>query len=431
MIISPNAPRVSTVGQDADDREALQSRLRAVRSKTAELCQPLVTEDYGVQTIPNISPPKWHLAHTTWFFETFILIPFQPGYRPFHPQFDYLFNSYYETVGTPFLRARRGLLSRPTVAEVYRYRAYVDEAMGRLIDSVSTEHWDTVATRTVLGTHHEQQHQELLLTDIKHILGNNPLRPVYRDTPAQPDASAPAVEWIEYAGGIVSVGHQGAGFVFDNETPRHRVLLDRFRLASRPVISGEYAEFIEARAYTRPELWLADGWHTLKQENWQAPMYWEKIDGRWWHMTLSGMRPVDEQVPVCHVSFYEADAFARWAGKRLPNEAEWEHAAADTRIEGNLLESGVLQPRAQSAPASPQFFGDVWEWTQSAYTPYPGFVPLEGSLGEYNGKFMCNQIVLRGGSCATPASHIRASYRNFFYPQDRWQFSGIRLTDDA
>ena len=415
----------------SSDRDALLSHYRAVRQESENLCRPLATEDYCIQSMPDVSPPKWHLAHTGWFFETFLLVPFSPGYQRFHPQFEYLFNSYYETVGAQFPRPQRGLLSRPTVEEVYRYRAHIDAAMAELIYSVDEEQWEEIARRVTLGLHHEQQHQELFLTDLKHIFFVNPLRPAYREPPAPPQGRPVPLEWIEYPGGVIQIGHQGTGFAYDNEGPRHRVYLQPYALTARLVTNGEYLEFMEAGGYRRAKHWLSDGWRTVRERRWEAPLYWEKQDGRWWHMTLSGMQPVDEHAPVCHVSFYEAHAYACWAGKRLATEAEWERAAAEQDIAGNLRESGALHPVPAGTGTIPlQIFGDVWEWTQSAYAPYPGYRATAGALGEYNGKFMSNQMVLRGGSFATPAAHIRATYRNFFYSPDRWQFSGFRLADD-
>jgi ergothioneine biosynthesis protein EgtB len=428
MNLSSNARPITQNEREADDRTALLRWFHAIRDETENLCKPLVTEDYGIQTMPEVSPPKWHLAHATWFFEAFILIPYSENYKPFHPLFDFLFNSYYVTMGTPFPRAQRGLLGRPTVQEVYDYRAHVNKHMESLISVVGKNKWNVIRDRTVLGIHHEQQHQELLLTDIKHIFAANPLRPAYRI--AEPiSAIAPKLNWIEYAGGMREVGHRGDSFAFDNETPRHRVFLNKFMLASRPATNGEYLQFMEAGGYRDPGLWLSDGWRAVQEHGWRAPLYWENIEGAWWRMTLNGMQRVNVHAPVCHVSFYEADAFARWSGRRLPSEFEWEFAAAELPVSGNLRQAGFLDPQPAPAPVNTpvQLFGDVWEWTQSAYVPYPGFQPLAGSLGEYNGKFMCNQIVLRGGSIATPASHLRATYRNFFYPNDRWQFSGIRL----
>jgi ergothioneine biosynthesis protein EgtB len=404
-----------------------------VRQLSEQLCQPLATEDYVIQSMPDVSPPKWHLAHTTWFFETFLLIPYLSGYEVFHPQFGYLFNSYYESVGQRHPRPQRGLLSRPTVEEVYRYRAYVDEAMRSLLAEL--EDRSELEFSIVLGLHHEQQHQELLMTDIKHILACNPLRPAYRtDLPAlalEPratQAKAPQEQWLDYPGGLYTMGYGGVGFAFDNESPAHQVYLQDFYLASRLITNGEYLEFIQAGGYQNPEYWLSEGWATVQSQDWQAPLYWEQIDNAWRIMTLTGLHPLNEQEPVCHVSFYEADAYARWAGKRLPIEAEWEVATAQVPLRGNFLENGHLHPIPATGITRPdQLFGDVWEWTQSAYLPYPGFQPAAGAVGEYNGKFMCNQMVLRGGSCVTPLGHVRSTYRNFFPPSTRWQFSGIRL----
>ncbi len=398
-------------------------RYRAVRRQTEALCAPLEEEDYGVQTMPEVSPPKWHLAHTTWFFETFLLEPFLPGYLPFHPAFGDLFNSYYEGVGTPFPRPRRGWLSRPTVEEVYRYRAHVDEAMVGLVEQGPPGLIE-------LGLNHEQQHQELILTDILHNFAQNPLYPAYRALPWEGLPPPPPLVWVERAGGMASIGHGGEGFAFDNEGPRHRVLLEDHLLASRLITCGEYLAFMEDGGYRRPEFWLSDGWQSVREGGWEAPLYWERREGRWWHMTLGGLRPVDENAPVSHVSYYEADAYARWAGARLPTEAEWEAAAQALPVEGNFQEAGTLRPLPPTGEGLTQLYGDLWEWTSSPYTPYPGYRPPEGAVGEYNGKFMCNQMVLRGGSFATPAAHIRPSYRNFFYPHDRWQFSGIRLARD-
>jgi ergothioneine biosynthesis protein EgtB len=420
------SPATSPAGPDPRAGTTLHEAYDAVRGLTVELCRPLAVEDYVIQSAPECSPAKWHLAHTTWFLENFLLAPLLPGYRAFHPQYGYLFNSYYETVGSFFPRPMRGLLSRPTVEDVYRYRAYVDEHMGELVARLDAQRDAQTAFRVTLGLHHEQQHQELLLTDIKNLLALNPLRPAYRALEHEPHPRPEALAWLEFPAGLYAVGFQGEGFAFDNETPRHRVFLERFALASRPVSNGEYLEFVEAGGYRNAALWLSDGWRKVNEAGWHAPLYWEKVDGHWWHMTLSGFQRVDPHAPVCHVSCYEADAFARWAGKRLPTEFEWEVVAASLPVEGNLLDSGRLQPSA-AGNASQQFFGDVWEWTSSAYSPYPGFKPLAGSLGEYNGKFMVSQLVLRGGSCATPRSHIRATYRNFFYPSDRWQFMGLRL----
>lgn len=403
---------------------------RTIRQDSSDLCAPLEIEDYGVQTMPDVSPPKWHLAHTSWFFETFILKPYLKDYREYHPDYVRLFNSYYEQVGEYHPRPQRGLLSRPTVKQIYAYRAHVDAAMQQLLTQFTHPEWAHIESRSIIGLNHEQQHQELLLTDIKHIFASNPLRPVYRDLP-QAAGSAVDLQWLEQAGGLIEIGATGNTFAYDNERPRHQVFLQPFKLASRPITNAEYLEFIEDGGYTRPELWLSEGWKAIKESRFNAPLYWEQHANEWWHMTLSGMQPINPNAPVCHVNYYEADAYANWAGKRLPTEAEWESVAANLSIEGNLRDRGYLQPQPGETTGMQQLYGDVWEWTQSAYNPYPGFQSPKGALGEYNGKFMCSQYVLRGGSCVTPADHIRASYRNFFYPGDQWQFSGIRLAEDV
>jgi ergothioneine biosynthesis protein EgtB len=413
-------------------KHRISSEYARIRSASEALCKPLSIEDYGIQTMPDVSPLKWHLAHTSWFFEILILKPYLPGYAEFHPLYALLFNSYYNSLGNQHPRPERGMLSRPTVAEVYRYRAHVDEHMARLLAPGDGAQWDQVAALTQLGLQHEQQHQELMLTDIKHVFAYNPLRPAYRELNVIHAKQAPELKWMDFAGGVTSIGHQGWGFAYDNESPRHKVYLNDFQIASRPVTNGEYIAFIDAGGYRRPEYWLSDAWKMLNENGWQAPLYWERIDGAWWHMTLGGLRRVDEHAPVCHVSQYEASAYALWAGARLPTEAEWETAAVDLPAEGNLRDADLLQPMAAvGGGALRQMFGDVWEWTRSAYAPYPGYRTVAGPLGEYNGKFMSSQLVLRGGSCATPADHIRASYRNFFYPGDRWQFSGFRLARDV
>jgi len=413
-------------------REALRAQFDAVRGRSEVLCEPLAVEDYGIQAMPEVSPPKWHLAHTSWFFETFLLLPLLPDYRPFHAEFAYLFNSYYDTVGRYWPRAQRGLLSRPTVEEVYAYRAHVDEAMVRLLYGVGEEAWQTVAARTMLGCHHEQQHQELLLTDIKYNFGINPLHPAYRPAAVTRVEGVAPLRWVEVTGGERSIGHAGPGFAYDNEGPRHRLLLEDFRLASRPVSNGEFLDFVDDGGYRRPELWLSDGWAAVQAQGWEAPLYWHRDSGGWQQMTLGGLRPLEPAESACHLSFYEADAYARWAGARLPTEAEWEVAVAARPVEGNLFECGHLHPQpAAEGEGFAQLFGDVWEWTASPYTPYPGYRRGDDAFGEYNGKFMCNQMVLRGGSCVTPQSHLRATYRNFFYPHERWQFSGARLAETA
>ena len=425
---------------NATERYALLSQLCATRQDSENLAAPLSPEDQTVQSMPDASPTKWHLAHTTWFFETFILSPLKPGYRVFDASFGYLFNSYYDAVGARHPRPQRGLLTRPSAAQVRDYRAHVDRALIDFIAAADDKQWRLAAPLIVLGINHEQQHQELLLTDILHLLSLNPLKPAYRSdsTPAFSSAAIPPLSWIAFPGGVNEIGFAGDGFAFDNEGPRHQVLLPPFRLASRLTTNGEWKAFIADGGYRRPELWLSDGWAAVQAEGWTAPLYWQEQDGSGdvLGMTLWGLKRIDDAAPVCHVSYYEADAFARWAGKRLPTEAEWEIAAKDVALAGNTLGPGHLEPRpVRDEAARPQelrqMIGDVWEWTRSPYQPYPGFTPAPGAVGEYNGKFMCNQFVLRGGSCATPEGHVRTTYRNFFYPHQRWQFSGVRLAEDA
>jgi ergothioneine biosynthesis protein EgtB len=398
-----------------------------VRDATAALTAPLEVEDYGVQPMDDASPPKWHLAHTTWFFETFIVKVWKPDYQPFHPAFEYLFNSYYNGVGTPYPRPKRGFLSRPTVEEVFEYRRRVDgEMLSLLAESADPD----LLSRVELGLHHEQQHQELIVTDLKYNFGNNPLHPVYRDA-CEVEGSAAPCEFVPFPGGLAQVGATGEGFAFDNERPRHRVYVEPFKLASRLVTNGEFAEFIADGGYARPELWLSEGWTRVQAEGWRAPLYWTDVDGSWAEYRLDGFAKLVSHLPVVHMSAHEAFAFATWAGARLPTEFEWETAAEGLSIDGNFVESERYHPRCAAAGAGvQQMYGDAWEWTASSYGPYPGYRPLPGTLGEYNGKFMSSQLVLRGGSCATPHSHIRTTYRNFFYPPDRWQFSGIRLARD-
>jgi ergothioneine biosynthesis protein EgtB len=416
----------------------LGEHYRVVRRATEALCQGLSAEDQCIQSMPDASPTKWHLAHTAWFFENFLLAP-QPGFRPFHSAFGYLFNSYYEAVGPRHERPLRGLLSRPGLEEIHRYRQHVDRAMGELLEEPLTP---ALAALVELGIHHEQQHQELILTDLLHALSCNPLRPAYRAAegpsarqepePLTVRHGAEPITWFAWPAGLHAIGADGATFSFDNEQPRHLAWVPEVELASRLVTCGEYQAFIDEGGYRRPELWLSDGWRVVKEHGWTAPLYWELQESGWWQFTLGGMRPGAEAEPVAHVSLYEADAYARWAGARLPSEEEWERAAAGAPVIGNLAEQGRFHP----APAPPardrpaQLFGDLWEWTRSSYSAYPGYRPAPGALGEYNGKFMCNQMVLRGGSCATPASHLRASYRNFFPPDARWQLSGIRLAKE-
>jgi len=406
---------------------ALARAYDAVRAQTEALAAPLSPEDCALQSMPDASPVKWHLAHTTWFFETFVLGE-RPGFRAFDPAFRVLFNSYYVGVGDRHPRPERGLLSRPDLSTVRSYRAHVDAAMRALL---ARDAGGDAAARIELGLNHEQQHQELILTDLKHLFSRNPAAPVYRAgwplAPVRPRRA----EWIGYDGGLDEFGQAGDGFAFDNERPRHRVYVEPFALASRPVTHGEFAAFVDDGGYRRPELWLSAGWDVVAARGWTAPLYWEREDHAWTTFTLHGRAAIDAHTPMCHLSFFEADAYARWAGARLPTEFEWELAARDLPVEGNLLESGALHPMPLDGDTPPgipaQLYGDVWEWTRSDYGPYPGYAPAEGALGEYNGKFMAGQYVLRGGSCATPRSHLRATYRNFFPPDARWQFSGLRL----
>ena len=423
--------RASIDSTPAKRREDWAKAYVRVRSASEALCAPLCIEDYGVQSADFASPPKWHLAHVSWFFETFLLEPFLPGYVVFDPAFRTLFNSYYEQVGEFHPRAERGHLSRPTVEAVYRYRAHVDAAMSELIAGASDAHWSTIEMRLAIGLNHEQQHQELLLTDIKQHFSVNPLRPAYRSDLAVPrQAEVLPLAWQTFDGGLIDVGFDGEGFCYDNERPRHRVYLKPFALANRPVSNAEYLAFVDAGGYRNAALWLSDGWATVRRLGWATPRYWERIGDDWYEFTLGGLRKLDLSAPVSHVSYFEADAYATWAGARLPTEAEWEHAAAPAPIAGNFVDSDLLHPQAAAGEGLVQLFGDVWEHTASAYLAYPGYRVPEGALGEYNGKFMSGQMVLRGGSCATPAGHVRATYRNFFYPQERWQFQGIRLAQD-
>jgi ergothioneine biosynthesis protein EgtB len=420
---------------DGTGRPSLQGSFIRTRVTTEAIAAPLSAEDRAVQSMPDASPTKWHLAHTTWFFETFLLSAMLPAYRCFDERYAYLFNSYYETVGSRHPRPQRGLLTRPSAADIGRYRSYVDEAMAELL--VRSERPDPyLASLVELGINHEQQHQELILTDILHAFSCNPLyRAYHQHQTIVPRSTASNDEWFSYPAGLYEIGHSGDGFAFDNEGPRHRVYLPPFRLATRPVSNSDWQAFISDGGYRRPELWLSDGWATAQADGWRAPLYWIAKAGETLAMTLAGPQPIDPAAPVCHVSYYEADAFARWAGKRLPTEAEWEVAARVLPPQGNTLGTGALRPLPPSTgdtSAGPQqMFGDVWEWTSSPYVPYPGYRPPAGAVGEYNGKFMCNQMVLRGGSCVTPDHHVRASYRNFFYPHQRWQFSGLRLAEDA
>ena len=415
--------------QPAAETGSLASRYRRIRRQTEKLVEPLAPEDTVIQSMPDVSPSKWHLAHTSWLFERFVLGPKLPDYKEFHPRFHYLFNSYYYTAGDMHPRPERGLLSRPTLAEILAYRHHVDSHLLELIDKQDDD--DQLTFLIELGLNHEQQHQELILTDIKHVLSCNPLKPAYREMELERCPAPPALSYLQIPTGIVETGASGTGFRFDNETPRHTELLHGGGLANRLITNAEFREFIDDKGYRTPELWLSDGWATVEQQQWGHPLYWSADLET--EFTLHGEQVLDPNRPVCHVSLYEADAFARWAGARLPKEAEWESISAGVEVAGNLGSDNadhVMHPASCSGSGIQQMFGDAWEWTASAYAPYPGFKPLQGTLGEYDGKFMCNQQVLRGGSCVTPADHIRASYRNFFYPDSRWQFSGIRLARD-
>ena len=423
-----------TYFSSAETRGSLAELYAAVRSLSRKLCEPLVVEDYVVQSMEDASPTKWHLAHTSWFFEIFVLAAGDPQYESLHPQYSYLFNSYYVQAGERYPRPQRGLLTRPTVEEVVQYRQYIDEQMLELIENVGLDTWNRLAPIIEIGIHHEQQHQELMLTDVKHVLSFNPLHPTYRERDVVSEESSAAADWIVVSEGMYLTGHDGKGFCYDNEMPRHRHHLESFELCERLVTNAEYLDFVQDGSYGKPTLWLSDGWYAVEREKWQAPLYWTPLEGEWHYFTLSGLREVNPGEPVCHISFYEADAFARWAGARLPTEQEWEVMAEQSDGEGNFVANQAYHPLPLNCPQNRrrplQIFGDVWEWTQSPYSPYPRYKPMRGALGEYNGKFMSGQMVLRGGSCATSQSHIRSSYRNFFHPRARWQFSGLRLARD-
>jgi ergothioneine biosynthesis protein EgtB len=416
-------------------RQALLKRFHIVRQFSEQLSEPLEIEDYVVQSMPDASPTKWHLAHTTWFFETFVLEPSLKAYKSLHPQYNYLFNSYYNSIGERHSRAQRGLITRPTVQETYAYRLYVDEHIHNLLQHCDEQQLQQITPIVTLGIHHEQQHQELLMTDIKHMLASNPLHPVYKARIIEEAKTTSALKWIGYPEGISSIGYEGDGFAYDNESPRHREFVEAYQLGSRLITNQEYLDFMLDGGYKDPLLWLSSGWNIVQTAGWQAPLYWEKQDEHWYEMTLSGLRAVAPDEPVCHVSYFEADAYARWANARLATEAEWEIAAQHVSIVGNFVEHVQFHPIALQDSLEPdmpaQMYGDVWEWTNSAYLAYPGYKPAPGAIGEYNGKFMCNQFVLRGGSCVTSNTHIRPTYRNFFPPDARWQFSGIRLAREV
>ncbi len=414
------------------EKPVIMTNFQKVRSQTVDLCLPLEIEDYQIQPMADASPPKWHLAHVTWFFETFVLAKYSRNHKALNPVYNYLFNSYYNGVGSPYPRASRGHLSRPTVAEIYEYRKIIDE---RVLDLLETNSDPEIAFRVNLGLHHERQHQELMLTDVKYNFGNNPLLPSYSPKIENNIGQVLPQKWIEFKGGIAEVGASYSNdFIFDNETPRHKVFLAPFYFSSHLETNRDFLEFIQNDGYERHDLWLSDGWAHLKslgQNRWKYPLYWFEEDNVLFEYTLQGPRPLDLDAPLCHVSAYEADAFARWKGARLPTEQEWEFAASDLPVSGNFLSSGYFHPTRDDEERFSGLYGDVWEWTSSSYSPYPGFSPFEGSLGEYNGKFMSSQLVLRGGSCVSSHDHIRKTYRNFFYPRDRWQFSGIRLAKDS
>jgi len=414
------------------DVDTLAERFRSVRRFSEVLASPLSTEDCALQSMTDASPTKWHLAHTTWFFETFVLSE-QPSYQVYDESYSYLFNSYYNTVGKQFPRSQRGLMSRPGLAEILAYRQHVDEQMVGFLTSKGDLNKRLVQV-VEIGLHHEQQHQELILTDIKHVFSRNPLRPAYRECAFAESQDGGSSNWLEYEEGIHWIGQEGTDFSFDNESPSHRVFLESFGLCDQLVTCGEYLRFIEEGGYERPELWLSLGWEKVCQQGWCAPLYWYQRDNQWYEFSLSGPQRMVPSLPVCHVSYFEADAFARWSDARLPTEAEWEVASCDVPLQGNFVDTcwtsdATIHPGCGSPsvihPAN--MFGDVWEWTASPYIPYPGYAPPSGALGEYNGKFMCNQYVLRGGSCATSSTHIRNTYRNFFPPDARWQFTGMRL----
>lgn len=423
------------------DCQELKSYYNQTRKQSEALCKPLKYEDYVPQPITEVSPPKWHLAHTTWFFEVFLLRYFVPNYTDYDPAYNYIFNSYYQNMGDQWDRSQRGFVSRPGVDEVYEYRQAIDERMENLFQNISRDQFDDFRDLLVLGCNHEQQHQELLATDIKYIFSTNPFIPSYNsaDPSGIKNRERKAFDWqfVDVEGGLHEIGYQGSGFHMDNEKPVHKVYLDDFKLSDRLVTNGEFLEFMKDGGYRDVNLWLDDGWSSLKNQDFNGPLYWRQIDGEWYEVTLSGLKPLNLDAPVTHINFYEAEAFASWAGKRLPSEYEWEVAAQQKTASfesANFVDKGYMQPipvngERKSGNELLQMFGDVWEWTYSSYLPYPGFKPAPGALGEYNGKFMINQMVLRGGSCATPQNHFRVSYRNFFPPGTQFQFSGLRLAE--
>lgn len=433
MILSNKNKNLNEFQSYKIDRYELLDDYRRVRGFSHQLAEPLTTEDYVIQTMPDVSPTKWHLAHTSWFFEAFVLSKVYKDYKSIDPKYTYIFNSYYVQVGERHCRPKRGLLSRPTVNEIYEYRAYVDENMEKLFSQLPDDEFSEIAPVIEIGIHHEQQHQELIVTDIKHVFSENPLDPVYLPNTRENSNSNTEFNWFDFDEGIYNIGNKGNVFGYDNEFPLHKTLIQPFTFSSRLITNGEYIEFIEDEGYQKTSLWLSDGWSARTAGNWEAPLYWDNVQGEWWNFTLNGFKKVDKNEPVCHVSYYEADAFATWAGTRLPTEFEWEVVSSDLSLRGNFAEDGNFNPvpNTNFDENIQQMYGDVWEWTRSPYSPYPGYKTLPGALGEYNGKFMCNQIVLKGGSCATSKTHIRNTYRNFFTPESRWQFMGIRLAKDV
>jgi len=414
------------------NRETTLKSYKEIRSFTEKLCEPLETEDFVIQSMPDMSPTKWHLAHTSWFFETFVLKEVEKKYRSINEHYAFLFNSYYVQAGERFFRPHRGLVSRPTVKEVFDYRAYVDQNMLELLETSTDETYDKIKIVVEIGLNHEQQHQELMLTDIKHLFSMNPLYPIYRPINNSSKTDFGKINWCEFNEGIYKIGYNGNNFFYDNEKPVHKIYLNNFKIADRLVTNREYIEFIEDDGYSRAEIWLSDGFAAVEREKWVAPLYWRKVEGEWMYFTLNGFREVELDEPVSHVSHYEADTYARWADARLATEAEWEVASREIKINGNFVESEIFHPSPSLDDNKiKQMYGNVWEWTQSNYLPYPGYKVPEGAIGEYNGKFMSGQMVLRGGSCATSYSHIRNTYRNFFPPHSRWQFMGIRLAKDG
>ena len=416
------------------DRAAVVARFNQVRANSLHLADPLSAEDWMLQSMPEASPVKWNLAHTSWFFETFILKRFDENYAEFHSRFGFLFNSYYNQVGKMHARGDRGLISRPSADDVRSYRAHVDAAMSRLLETAQESTLTEIAQLVALGLAHEEQHQELLLQDLKHGLFQNPLLPAAYQSPDDVQGGEPIpLQWEEMEGGLCEIGWNGEGFAFDNEGPRHKVYLHPFKMANRLVTNGEYLEFVESGAYQNSNLWLADAWAQITTEGWEAPLYWREEDGNWTEFTLFGERSIDHHAPVCHLSYYEAAAFAEWSGARLPTEFEWEAAASLFPVEGTFMENGKPIPpaRARGDVRLKQLYGEVWQWTASPYVAYPGYNAPSGAIGEYNGKFMSGQMVLRGGACATPEGHARVSYRNFYPPHTRWQFAGLRLACDV